>query len=286
LKGNTNPILNTLKEEFTSLLIISISVFLFILFFQPFPLEHLVYNDRLLYIAGFGGITFLIAAIVIFILPLSIPKWFKNSEPESIPLFILNILLFSLTSTAFAFYIKFVGKTDLSLYILFKMLFICLFPTMILLIINRNKLRNELIRILQEQNKFYMSKLSEYEKIEEIQEIEIISSNRSDKLKLNYKDLILIKSADNYIEVYYFENDKIEKKLIRNTLKNIEESLENKKCFIRCHRTSIVNILHIENLTRSYNGYNLTINFLDVKIPVSRQYLVMVKEAISKKQNK
>jgi DNA-binding LytR/AlgR family response regulator len=285
LKNNAHPFLKSVKEEFSALIVISVSLFLFILFFQPFPLEHLVYNDRLLYVAGFGGITFILTFVILNIIPLSIPKWFKDSEPESIPLFILNILLFTFIMTAFSFYIKFVGKTNLSLYILFKTLFISLIPTAIMLIMNRNKVRNELIKILQEQNKFYLSKLSEHEDAEEVQEIEIYSANKSDKIKLNYKELVLIKSADNYIEVFYLKENQVEKKLLRNTLKNAAEALEDRKCFIRCHRTSLVNILHIDNLSRSYNGYDLTISHLEMKVPVSRQYLMNVKEAISIKDN-
>jgi DNA-binding LytR/AlgR family response regulator len=281
---HSNPILNKLKEEITSLLITGISIFLFILFFQPFPLEYLAYyTDRLLYVTGFGVITFIITTIII-IIPLSIPRWFKNSEPESISLFILNILLFVLTFTAFTFYIRFVGKTDLSLYIMFKTGLISVFPTTILLIINKNKVRNELIKILQEQNKIYLTKLNTYEEIEEPQEVEIISSNRSDKIILNFQDLLLLKSADNYVEVFYKKSGKLEKKLIRNTLKNIEDSLKKSKCFIRCHRTSVVNILHIKNLTGNYKGYNLTIHFVEEKIPVSRQYLTKVKEAFLQAQ--
>ena len=44
----------------------------------------------------------------------------------------------------------------------------------------------------------------------------------------NTKNIISIKSADNYIEIYYLENVKVEKKLVRSTLKsNIK--IESKK---------------------------------------------------------
>lgn len=51
--------------------------------------------------------------------------------------------------------------------------------------------------------------------------------------------------------------------------------------FIRCHRTSIVNNFYIEKLVKSYSGYSLKLSCLDEDVPVSRQYLMPIKEAIS-----
>lgn len=251
------------------------------MFFQPFPLNVLEYNERLLYVTGFGGITFFISLITVVIIPYSIPKWFNQDEPETIPAFLLHITVFVLNAVAFAFYLKYVGKTPLSLYVLFKLLLVCLLPIIILIIINKNRLFAKVIDLLKDQNKSYLSKLNEYETFEQDNEIEIKSANKSDNLILKYKNIIAIKSADNYIEIFYLENDTVRKKLIRNTLKNIENQLSKKRCFIRCHRTGIINIMHIEKLVRTYNGYNLKMSYLEETIPVSRQYLMKVREAIS-----
>ncbi len=269
------------KDELGRIFIISIGVFLFVLFFQPFPLETLDYNNRLLYVAGFGAITFLISVFILVGLPFIFPKWFKTSEWESGPPFILNILLLILTATAFAFYIRFVGKSSLSLYIIFKMVLVCLIPTFILVILYKNKSQERMIELLREQNKAYVLKINEYEKNSGQKEINIFSANKSDNVTLKSKDIIHIKSADNYIEIFYLENDSIEKKIIRNTLKDIETQLSEYKNIIRCHRTSLINIFYIEKLTRDYSGYSLLVSELAEKVPVSRQYVLQIKHAIS-----
>lgn len=269
------------KDELGRIFIISIGVFLFVLFFQPFPLETLDYNNRLLYVAGFGAITFLISVFILVGLPFMFPKWFKTSEWESGPPFILNILLLILTATAFAFYIRFVGKSSLSLYIIFKMVLVCLIPAFILVILYKNKSQERMIELLREQNKAYVLKINEYEKNSGQKEISIFSANKSDNVTLKSKDIIHIKSADNYIEIFYLENDSIEKKIIRNTLKDIEAQLSEHKNIIRCHRTSLINIFYIEKLTRDYSGYSLLVSELAEKVPVSRQYVLQIKHAIS-----
>jgi DNA-binding LytR/AlgR family response regulator len=158
---------------------------------------------------------------------------------------------------------------------------VCLLPLLILLILYKNKSLERVIVNLQAQNKYYYTKLRKNEKDRENDEINIISDNKSDKLSLKYRHIVSVKSANNYTEINYIKNNELVKKLIRNTLKNIESQLTNKSIFIRCHRTSIVNINYIDKLFRSYNGYRLTLTCCDEHIPVARQYVILIKEALS-----
>ncbi|HEY3389606.1 MAG TPA: LytTR family transcriptional regulator DNA-binding domain-containing protein, partial [Prolixibacteraceae bacterium] len=63
-------------------------------------------------------------------------------------------------------------------------------------------------------------------------------------------------------------------------LKNIEQQLKPYPNFIRCHRICIVNTYYIEKLNRKFSNYWLTIKGSEELIPVSRQYLLKLKEAI------
>ena len=274
-------ILNSLKEELGRLIVLSFGVFLFILFFQPFPLGMLDYNNRLLFVTGFGAITFLAACIILILIPLTIPKWVViRGWDEGTP-FILSVLFVVITATAYAFYIRYVGETPLTLYIMFKVILVTLISSIILLVFDKYRSLKNTISALQETKQYYLSRIGEFEKTEEKEEIEIVSDSKNDKLRLMYQNIIYVKSADNYIEIYYKENGVVENKLIRNTLKNIESQLAHHRGFIRCHRTSILNIRYIEKLVRNYSGHSIKLKFCDNTIPVSRQYLMLVKEAIS-----
>jgi len=76
------------------------------------------------------------------------------------------------------------------------------------------------------------------------------------------------------------DGDNLRKKLIRNTLKNIEFFIKQYSNFIRCHRTCIVNMHYIEKLHQDYSSHWITIKGSNEKIPVSRQYLLKLKEAL------
>lgn len=274
-------IIRSLKEELSKLFSISVSVFLFILFFQPFPLNFNDFENRLLFITGYGAVTFIVAGIILAVLPLFTPKWLNINELKSNLPFIPGFLLLVLNATAFAFYMRYVGTVSLTMYIMLKVVLVSLLPLLILMVIHKQKLLKHGFNLLKEQNEIYKQKLKDYEKIEDEKEVEIFSGNKSDKLSVKYKDIISVKSADNYIEFSYLKKNQLEKKLIRNTLKNIETQLSQKTFYIRCHRTSIVNILFVEELIRTANGYSLQMSSSNEKIPVSRQYLLAVKNAVT-----
>ncbi|MBE0655260.1 MAG: LytTR family transcriptional regulator [Bacteroidales bacterium] len=276
-----NILQHSLKDELIRVFVISFGVFLFVLFFQPFPLELLDYNNRLLFVTGFGVIMFALSCLILILLPLAVPRWFKISQWESGPPFFLSFLLVLLATTAFIFYIRYAGKASLSLYLMFKAFIVCLIPVFILAVFYRIRSLEKVIDNLNTQINYYLSKINELETEGEEEEMIINTGIRSEKLSVKYKNLVSVNSADNYIEIQYFENDDIEKKLVRNTLKNFEARLANRQNFIRCHRTYIVNTHFVEKLVRKYGGYTIKLKYLEEKIPVSRQYLNQVKEAIS-----
>ena len=59
-----NQILYLIKRQFGLIMSISLGIFLFILFFQPFPVDKFDFNNRLIFIAGFATIVFIFTVIV------------------------------------------------------------------------------------------------------------------------------------------------------------------------------------------------------------------------------
>jgi DNA-binding LytR/AlgR family response regulator len=121
----------------------------------------------------------------------------------------------------------------------------------------------------QEQEQDYLSK-----------SIVFTSDNATDTLTLPVSDVTLIRSADNYVEVAFVENKLFKKKLIRNTLKNVEQLTKPYPNFVRCHRICIVNTLYIEKLNKKFNNYWITMKGSEEQLPVSRQYLLKLKESL------
>ena len=111
-------------------------------------------------------------------------------------------------------------------------------------------------------------------------EIEFVSENKSESFQLFLEQVMLIKSASNYIEVIYKNADKISRRLIRNTLKNTEELFSKYPSLIRCHRSCIVNKNYIQKILKGNDGLKLILFDYPQEIHVSRQYALKVKEAL------
>ena len=258
---------------------ISLGVFLFILFFQPVNLDHFDFNSKLLLIAGCAGITFFLLVAFLQILPEIFPKIFNVKEWEAEPDYFTATLIFILHSTAYAFYIRFVGSVYITMYIMFKLALIGLLPVVILWIHYKLRWLNNKVEKLTSESKALDNELKETNKNLESRFIEFLSVNQTEKLNLKLADIVTIKSADNYVEIIYRQEEQFRKKLIRNTLRNIEVQLKDNPDFIRCHRTCIVNKNLIEKISKKY-PYHIVIQDYTEEIPVSRQYILKVKEAL------
>lgn len=273
-------ILFLIKEDRKLFLSISFGVFLFVLFFEPFQLDQFDFNNRLLIIAGLGGIIFLFMVLTRAAF-LWIIKYENPTPPELVFLSYLGgFIILVLSSVAFAFYLRYVGSVNITFYTMFKVVLICLFPPVALAITDELKELRQQIKLLTIKKGFVHDKVKKYEDEYLHKFIEFASENQTENFSLLISNVALIKSADNYVEIEYMEDKHLRKKLLRSTLRNIEQQLTPYPNFIRCHRICIVNTHYIEKINRKFNNHWLTIKGSQDLIPVSRQYLLKLKEAI------
>jgi len=275
-----NRLIYLLKNNIGLFLSISFGVFLFVLFFQPFPIEGLNYNNRLLFMAGLGAIVFLFMILIKIVFPWLIRNNDQNNHEPIFLSYMSGFIILALCSVAFAFYLHYVGSVSISFHIMLKVALICLAPPVILRLYDIIKeLRQQNDSLIIEQ-RVIQKQVEKYEEDYLNKSIEFISENNTENFALLIADVAFIKSADNYVEITYKEIDNFKKKLLRNTLKNIEQQIKPYSNFIRCHRICIINKHFIEKLHKSYNNHLLTIKGYDEKIPVSRQYLLKIKEIL------
>jgi len=275
-----NQIFCLINEKLGLFLSISLGVFLFVLFFQPFPLDKFDFNNLLIFVAGLGAIIFLFMVLVRVAFPMFIQNENQNNHEPLIPSYMGGFILLVLSSVAFAFYLHYVGLVGISFYIMLKVVLICLAPPVILWLYDTLKELKQQNELLVKEKKIIQQQIEKYEEDYLNKSLEFSSENSTEKLTFRIVEVVFIKSADNYVEIVYKEDNLFKKKLIRNTLKNIEQQIKPYSNFIRCHRICIVNTHYIEKLNRDYNNHWLTLKGYDEPIPVSRQYLLKLKETL------
>jgi hypothetical protein len=101
----------------------------------------------------------------------------------------------------------------------------------------------------------------------------IVFKDENGKIKFSVQaiDLLLLESTDNYVSVFYILQNKVQRKLLRNTLKNMEEMLK-ENAIVRCHRSFIVNPSNVEFMQKESKKFIIKIKHIDRQIPVSEKY--------------
>jgi DNA-binding LytR/AlgR family response regulator len=273
-----NQFIQSWNKNLKAFLSISVGVFLFILFFQPFPIDRFEFNNRLIFVAGMAAIPFICMCISKIIFHGFFPK--KEEIPDGLIFsdYLEYLSLFIINSVALTFYLKYVGLVKINFYMIFKIGAICLAPPLILKLYDSfNKLKEQNI-LLKKDNRKFMTQLENYREDFLNKTIEFHSDNQNENLVLPITDVILIRSADNYVEILFQEGKVLKRKLVRNTLRNIEIRLKQFSVFVRCHRTCIINRLFVEKLHWNYQKQYISIKDYSEQVPVSRQYLSKLRE--------
>jgi len=92
----------------------------------------------------------------------------------------------------------------------------------------------------------------------------LTGDNKGDQLQVDPNSILYISSAQNYIEVYYLQNDQIKKHLLRTTLKSASSELDH---LTQVHRSYLINPAHFTKWKNTSTVY-----IQDIEVPVSKKY--------------
>lgn len=270
------PFNDDLKRNAKIIFFISISIFVFLLLFQPLNISNLGNKDKLYLIAGIGIITFLSLSLNLMVLPSLFPKIFLHREWIIWKEIIWNLwMLFTISLGYFLLY-KTMGIIDFQFNLIVTLIVIAIFPLTLLIVFNQDRLLRLHLKVANELNERLHENKNVQDKL-----VHFDSEYQKDKLSIKARLLLLIRSADNYIEVFWKDGDTIKRQLIRGTLLKAEELLEDYSFIFKCHRSYIVNINYIDRVEGNSQGYKLYFENVDIEIPVSKMAVNKLKEKVS-----
>lgn len=276
---------NSLKKphpfifNYYSVIIPSFISFLIIVLLAPYDFQKIGLKYRIVFAAVISTLVALGVWVTVKILKKLIPKamaedqWTVGKELLQI-LFILSIIILLISITFILFQKSETPLGPLFFKIASTTIAISILPILVLVLFEQfrhQKLQLKkaamLTASLKKRNEEILR--SKQENISTNGRLLIKGDNNAIEIQIKPQDLIYLKSDGNYLEVYFNNADKIQKKVIRNRLKTIENSLPN-SLFFRCHNSFIINgkyILKIEG-----NARNLTLHLKGIltPIPVSR----------------
>lgn len=261
------------KKSDRYFLIITCLIFsiLFINIFVPFNINRWYSDSGIIQFLRLSSYGFVIGLVLLFTqFPLRKIMHIQTFKIKSyIPWLAIEIILISLV------YIFLYGNplgnfiNDFIFSLKYTLLGICLPYSFALLIIYYKNQRAEILQLKNKENqpaeKHLISLKDEYGKI---------------KLSLQATDLLLLESTDNYVSVYFTSEGKAQRKLVRNTLKNLENTLKD-NATIRCHRSFMVNMRNIELVQKKGKKILIKIRGIEKSIPVSEKYSPLFMDYLS-----
>ena len=99
------------------------------------------------------------------------------------------------------------------------------------------------------------------------------------KFSIHKSSVLYLESSDNYVTIYYLQEDHVKKEMVRNSMKKVEKQLYSSG-LVRCHRSFIVNIENVHWLKKEGRNYLFKMNHIDTIIPVSRTFVPAIKSLI------
>ena len=263
------PFNDDLKYNSIIVFFISVGVFLFLFLFQPFNISSLVTKEKYYFMIGLGLVTFVTLSINLLFFTSIFNRLFFNSTWNIKKEILWNIwILFTISTGYYLFCRKFgIRILEFEYNTVITILLAAVFPISALIIINYSrilrlhlKFANEL-NIKLKENKFKQEKVICFD-----------SDYQKDSLSVKVSLILFVRSANNYIEVFWKENDTVKSQLVRCSMTKAEQILKEYKFIFKCHRSYLVNINFIEKVEGNPQGYKLYFDKVEFPIPVSKNY--------------
>jgi len=269
------PFNDDLKYNSIIIFFISVGVFVFLLLFQPFNISSLETRDKYYFMLGLGLITFFALSINLLFFTSIFNKLFSNTTWNIKKEILWNTWILFTISTGYYFYCRKLGILEFEYNIVITLILAAVFPISALIIINYSRILRLHLKFANELNK----KLKDNKQIQE-KIIHFDSDYQKDSLSIKVSLILFIRSANNYIEVFWKENEIIKSQLVRCSLTKAEEILKEHKFIFKCHRSYMVNVNHIEKVEGNPQGYRLFFEKVDFSIPVSKNFASKLNELI------
>lgn len=161
-------------------------------------------------------------------------------------------------------------------------LVIGLFPTVLFILLNQNRLLAIHLKEATEMNLHLQRSVLSAESVETTQDSPFLlfQGGIRESLEFDSKDLLYVESNGNYIRVNYQKAGKNVQCLLRATMKQAEEVTAVCPLVLKCHRAFLVNVRKVVKVNGNSQGYRLLLEGCPEEIPVSRGYSKQVKELI------
>lgn len=267
LKLNSYPRSESFAEILVSSFGAGITVYLFLIIFQPFGTESFHHPYKYLLLFPYT----LIFGTVFFVSNLYVSRlsdWNIGSE-----LLKIMIILFLGSVLSYFYNSLFISKVTLSFenygYMLLYSLAVGIPISAIYVLSRYIYLKNSHENVAKD----IAPSLAHCSENSKVTLLTIQANNIG--ILISTDDFLCVRSMENYCTLYFLENNEVQKRLLRISLSGILQQTET-NLIKKCHRSYIVNLEKVKNIKGNAQGYKLILPEIDFNIPVSRSFISVI----------
>lgn len=277
--GSHYPPPDSGKTGYVIAILFGVFIGLFLLFFQPFDLNVSKFTSvEVLFFGVISTFTFLFYQIL---LPQLWPALF-NEKHWTVSHQILFYLCLAFTIATFnGMYINYINQLAFSWenywYIIVRTAVLGSIPISFIVLYNYNRaLKTNVANAAQFKEKLEVNKNPSPE-----QPLLIHTHLKETTFSLQEDHFLYAQSSGNYLYIYQTASPK---SIYRISLNSLEEQL-NSSHLIRTHRSYLVNLNKVKQVTGNAQGLKLFLETVEEPIPVSRKYIESVKAYFESSHN-
>jgi len=272
-----------------SVLLPSFATFFILLILKPFEFDTFLIKRLILWSFFFA----VVVGMSVFVCVSMVKRFFRRTTEEKWTVaYEFFLFLFVLAVISLALFVLFLNlnpesnRFELFSLVVLRTLAISFFPVLILVLYEQNHHQKVKRRQAERLNQELLKRETSLPKKELNpalpEKIALVADNKKIALQIEPMDLIFAKSEGNYVEVFYHHIQKVQKELIRNSLKAIEGQLPASD-FFRCHKSFVVNLQRIQKVEGNARNLELVLGNIEEKIPVSRNKSEMLLQLFQQK---
>ena len=107
-----------------------------------------------------------------------------------------------------------------------------------------------------------------------------LTGTTNESVTLLISHLLYIEAVGNYVKVCHLHEAQAHTDMLRATMKQMEETLQDYPMIVRCHRAFLVNLSQVEQIVSHSGSTQLLIKHCHESLPVSRSNMAQIKDAI------
>ena len=107
-----------------------------------------------------------------------------------------------------------------------------------------------------------------------------LEGTTNEHVSLEISNLLYIEAVGNYVKVCQLQDNEVQTHMLRATMKQMEDELQDYSMIVRCHRAFMVNLGQVEQISSNSRAMQLVMRHSHDAIPVSRSNVNKLKELL------